>query len=153
MTWRSRLSRAHHPVATPPRIIGRIPRAALAIRCRSGGQIDLRNVAGVTDGTALGEYDRYNMQRMLTLSANISGEDLGRAAARVQQAISDTGKPPDGVNVTVRGQVQPMAEMFGGLRLGLLMAVGVVLLLLTANFQSFRLPGGGVDGSRRHRRG
>jgi multidrug efflux pump subunit AcrB len=111
----------------------------LPIARRSGGQIDLRNVAGVTNGTALGEYDRYNMQRMLTLSANISGEDLGRAAARVQQAIKDTGKPPDRVNVTVRGQVQPMAEMFGGLRLGLLMAVVVILLLLTANFQSFRL--------------
>jgi len=41
--------------------------------------------------------------------------------------------------VTVRGQVQPMAEMFGGLSLGLLMAIGVILLLLTANFQSFRL--------------
>jgi multidrug efflux pump subunit AcrB len=111
----------------------------LPIARRSGGQIDLRNVAGVTDGTALGEYDRYNMQRMLTLSANISGEDLGRAAARVQQAINDTGKPPDRVNVTLRGQVQPMAEMFGGLRLGLLMAVGVILLVLAANFQSFRL--------------
>jgi multidrug efflux pump subunit AcrB len=57
----------------------------------------------------------------------------------VQQVISDTGKPPDRVNVTVRGQVQPMAEMFGGLRLGLLMAVGVILLVLAANFQSFRL--------------
>src|SRR5258705_13799758 len=79
------------------------------------------------------------MQRMLTLSANISGEDLGRSAVRVQQAISDTGKPPDRVNVTVRGQVQPMAEMFGGLGLGLLMAVGVILLLLAGNFQSFRL--------------
>jgi multidrug efflux pump subunit AcrB len=111
----------------------------LPIARRSGGQIDLRNVAGVTDGTALGEYDRYNMQRMLTLSANVSGEDLGRAAARVQQAIKDAGKAPDRVNVTVRGQVEPMAEMFGGLRLGLLMAVGVILLLLTANFQSFRL--------------
>src|ERR1700761_6897118 len=111
----------------------------LPIARRSGGQIDLRNVAGVTDGAALGEYDRYNMQRMLTLSANIYGEDLGRAAARVQQAISDTGKPPDRVNVTVRGQIQPMAEMFAGLRLGLLMAVGVILLLLGANFQSFRL--------------
>src|SRR5229473_2640925 len=111
----------------------------LPIARRSGQQIDLRNVAGVTEGTALGEYDRYNMQRMLTLSANIYGEDLGRAAARVQRAISDTGKPPDRVNVTVRGQVQPMAEMFGGLRLGLLMAVGVILPVLAANFQSFRL--------------
>jgi len=111
----------------------------LPITRRSDQQIDLRNVAAVTDGTALGEYDRYNMQRMLTLSANISGEDLGRAAAQVQQAISDTGKPPAGVNVKSRGQVEPMMEMFGGLRLGLLMAVGVILLLLAANFQSFRL--------------
>jgi multidrug efflux pump subunit AcrB len=111
----------------------------LPIARRSGQQIEVRNVASVTDGTALGEYDRYNMQRMLTLSANISGEDLGRSAACVQQAISDTGEPPARVNVTVRGQVQPMAEMFGGLRMGLLMAVGVILLLLAANFQSFRL--------------
>ena len=111
----------------------------LPVARRSGQQIDLRNVASVTDGTALGEYDRYNMQRMLTLSANISGEDLGRAAAQVQQAISDAGTPPARVNVTVRGQVAPMEEMFGGLRLGLLMAVVVILLLLAANFQSFRL--------------
>src|SRR3954453_17134975 len=110
----------------------------LPIARRSGQQIEVRNVASVTDGTALGEYDRYNMQRMLTLSANISGEDLGRAAAQVQQAISDAGKPPDRVNVTVRGQIQPMAEMFGGLRLGLLMAVGVILLVLAVNFQSLR---------------
>ncbi|MGX9431623.1 MULTISPECIES: efflux RND transporter permease subunit [Bradyrhizobium] len=111
----------------------------LPIVRRSDQQIDLRNVAAVADGTALGEYDRYNMQRMLTLSANVSGEDLGRAAAQVRQAINDAGKPPVGVNVTVRGQVEPMMEMFGGLRLGLLMAVGVILLLLTGNFQSFRL--------------
>ena len=30
-----------------------------------------REVADVTDGTVLGEYDRYNMRRMLTLGANI----------------------------------------------------------------------------------
>jgi multidrug efflux pump subunit AcrB len=111
----------------------------LPIARRSDQQIDLRNVAAVTEGAALGEYDRYNMQRMLTLSANISGEDLGRAAAQVRQAIDDAGKPLAGVNVTVRGQVEPMMEMFAGLRLGLLMAVGVILLMLTANFQSFRL--------------
>jgi multidrug efflux pump subunit AcrB len=57
----------------------------------------------------------------------------------VQQAIKEAGKPPERVNVTVRGQVQPMLEMFGALRLGLFIAVGVILLLLAANFQSFRL--------------
>jgi multidrug efflux pump subunit AcrB len=110
----------------------------LPIARRSGQQINLRNLATITDGTALGEYDRYNMQRMLTLSANIAGDGLGQTAARVQQALSETPKPAR-VNVTVRGQVQPMAEMFAGLRLGLLMAVGVILLLLAANFESFRL--------------
>jgi multidrug efflux pump subunit AcrB len=111
----------------------------IPIARRLGQQIDLRNLASISESTTLGEYDRYNMQRMLTLSANIEGEDLGRAAQRVQQAIDAAGKPPEKVKVTVRGQVQPMAEMFGGLRWGLLVAVGVILLLLTANFQSFRL--------------
>src|SRR4030081_1949762 len=111
----------------------------LPIARRSGGQIDLRNVAGVTEGTALGEYDRYNMQRMLTLSANIYGEDLGRAAARVQQAIRDTGKPPDRVNVTARGQVQFSADLLSAVHLRLLGPVLSFLLLLTAHFRSLPL--------------
>ena len=111
----------------------------IPIARRAGQQIGLRNVATVGEGTALGEYDRYNMQRMLTLSANISGEDLGGAAAQVERAISGAGQPPRGVNVAVRGQLQPMQEMFAAFRMGLLVAVGVILLLLAANFQSFRL--------------
>jgi multidrug efflux pump subunit AcrB len=111
----------------------------LPIARRADQQIDLRNLATVSESTTLGEYDRYNMQRMLTLSANMAGQDLGRAAKRVQQAIEAAGKPPDRVKVTVRGQIQPMEEMFRGLQLGLLAAIAVILMLLTANFQSFRL--------------
>jgi multidrug efflux pump subunit AcrB len=102
-------------------------------------QIDLRNVADVMQGTVLGEIDRYNMQRMLTLAANIGGEDLGGVADRVSRAIAKAGAPPQGVNVAVRGQVVPMEEMFSGLELGLLVAVITIFLLLAANFQSFRL--------------
>ncbi|MEA2771453.1 MAG: hypothetical protein QOD93_4415 [Acetobacteraceae bacterium] len=102
-------------------------------------QIDLRNVADVSRGSVLGEYDRYNMQRMLTLGANIAGEDLGRVSDRVARALNGIGAPPPGVNVTVRGQVAPMREMFNGLELGLLVAVAVIFLLLAANFQSLRL--------------
>jgi multidrug efflux pump subunit AcrB len=111
----------------------------LPIARRSGQQINLRNLATISEATTLGEYDRYNMQRMLTLSANIAGADLGRASRLVHQAIENAGKPPERVKVTVRGQVEPMAEIFDGLRSGLLVAIGVILLLLTANFQSFRL--------------
>jgi multidrug efflux pump subunit AcrB len=48
----------------------------------------LGDVAAVTYGTAAGEYDRFNGQRMLTLTANTSGEDPGRVAAQVDQAIT-----------------------------------------------------------------
>ena len=93
------------------------------------GFIQLRNVADVTEGTVLGEYDRYNMQRMLTLGANISGEDLGSVAARVSDAMKHAGDPPQGVNVALRGQVAAMQEMFGGLQTGLLIAIAVIFLL------------------------
>ena len=102
-------------------------------------QINLRNVADITQGTVLGEYDRYNMQRMLTLGANVAGEDLGHAANRVSQVLDKIGPPPQGVNVTLRGQVIPMQEMFSGLGLGLLVAMIVIFLVLAANYQSFRL--------------
>jgi multidrug efflux pump subunit AcrB len=76
---------------------------------------------------------------MLTLQANIAGKDLGGATDRVLQAVAKAGAPPQGVNVAVRGQVEPMRQMFSGLELGLVVAVIAIFLLLAANFQSFRL--------------
>jgi multidrug efflux pump subunit AcrB len=108
-------------------------------RNRQGQQVSLRNVASVTPGTVLGEYDRYNMQRMVTVGANVAGEDLGHVAEQVNDAIKRAGEPPKGVNLAVRGQVTAMAELFGGLQMGLAIAVVAVFLLLAANFQSFRL--------------
>ncbi len=79
------------------------------------------------------------MQRMLTLEANIAGEDLGGVADQVSRALAKADAAPQGVHVTLRGQVAPMQDMFSGLELGLIVAVIVIFLLLAANFQSFRL--------------
>jgi multidrug efflux pump subunit AcrB len=86
-----------------------------------------------------GEYDRYNMKRSVSLTANIAGEDLGRVARRVEQAIRRAGDPPKGAVVDVRGQIRPMEEILRGLGIGLGMSIVVILLLLTANFQSVKL--------------
>jgi multidrug efflux pump subunit AcrB len=109
------------------------------VATKMGHQVSLRQVADVTEGKILGEYDRYNMARTLTLTANVAGEDLGRAADRVDQAVAAAGPPPPKVSVAVRGQIAPMREMLGGLAAGLGVAVGVVFLMLAAYFQSFRL--------------
>jgi multidrug efflux pump subunit AcrB len=106
---------------------------------RNGEAVLLRNIAKVTEGTAVGEYDRYNMQRMVTVTANVAGADLGSVARQVAQAINDTGTLPPRVSVAVRGQVVPMQQMFDGLRTGLLLTVVVIFLLLAANFQSLKL--------------
>src|SRR5260370_11187418 len=73
------------------------------------------------------------------MTANIEGEDLGRVAGRIDQALKAAGEPPRGATVDVRGQVVPMREMFRGLAVGLALAVAVIFLLLTAYFQSPRL--------------
>jgi multidrug efflux pump subunit AcrB len=99
----------------------------------------LGDVAQVTYGKAVGEYHRLNGQRMVTLTANVSGEDLGRVASRLDEAIKNAGAPPRGVRVTVRGQIGPMKQTLTNLGVGLLLAVLVIYLLLSANFQSMRL--------------
>ena len=99
----------------------------------------LRDVAEVTRGTMPGEYDRYNMKRTVTLTANVVGADLGTAAREVARAIARAGAPPKGVLVDVRGQLAPLREIVEGLTLGLGMSVVAIALLLTANFQSIRL--------------
>ena len=96
-------------------------------------------VADVEEGTMPGQVDRYNMRRLVSMTANIEGEDLGRVADRITRAIDAAGAPPAGVQVDVRGQVTPMREMFQGLAFGLAVAVLVIFLLLTAYFQSVRL--------------
>lgn len=96
----------------------------------------VRDLAQVTPGHMIGEYARYNMQRMVTLIANVSGEDLGHAAERVSAAIARVGDPPRGVGVALRGQAAPMRETLAGLRVGLALSVVVIFLLLAANFQS-----------------
>jgi multidrug efflux pump subunit AcrB len=106
---------------------------------RDGQATLLRNVAKVTEGTAVGQYQRYNMQRMITVTANIAGADLGSVTRQVMAALKELGPPLAGVNVAVRGQIVPLAQMMDGLRAGLLLAVVVIFLLLAANFQSLKL--------------
>jgi multidrug efflux pump subunit AcrB len=100
----------------------------------------LRNVAEITEGTAVGTYERYNLARVVSITANIHGTDFGRAMDAVKKVIADVGVPADGkTKVNLRGQVVPYEQLSEGFGSGLLIAVIVIFLLLCANFQSVRL--------------
>jgi len=104
-----------------------------------GVNLMVRDVARVGRGHEPGEFDRTSMQRYLSITANVEGEDLGRASRQIEEALKNAGAPPRGIDVENRGQVSPMNKMFKSLAIGLAVAVFVILVLLTAYFQSIRL--------------
>jgi multidrug efflux pump subunit AcrB len=106
---------------------------------RDGQPMLLRSIATVNEATTVGEYDRYNMQRTVTLSANAFGQDLGRLDKSISRALAELGSLPAKVTVTARGQIAALRQMLDGLRTGLALTVVVIFLLLASNFQSLRL--------------
>jgi multidrug efflux pump subunit AcrB len=132
--------------------LGRLP-----VRSVDGQPLLLRDVADVAPGAMPGQFDRYNMKRELTLTANLadalSGSDLGsvardvgavlrrvdREAAVDRQARIERGEKPGLVVAELRGQIPPLRQLVGGLGAGLALAILAIFLLLTAAFQSWRL--------------
>jgi multidrug efflux pump subunit AcrB len=127
--------------------------ARLPVRKVGDQPLLLRDVAEIKTGTTPGQYDRYNMKRELSLTANLSGTRLGAASQQIASALAsvqkeaeaerqakiDKGEKPGLVTHEVRGQIPPLKQMISGLGIGLLLAVLVIFLLLSANFQSWRL--------------
>jgi multidrug efflux pump subunit AcrB len=114
--------------------LGRIP-----LKRTAEGQVLMQDVATLVPGTMPGQYDRFDMRRQVTMTANIAGADLGTVGEQVAAALKRAGDPPAGMKVDVRGQIPPMQEMQSGLTVGLGLAILVVFLLLAANYQSIRL--------------
>jgi len=99
----------------------------------------ISDVAKVDYGVVDGEFDRYNMMRMVSLTANLAGNDLGRAGDDVRAAVKRAGKPPAGVFVNVIGQIPLLDDTFFHLLSGLVLAVVVITLMLLAYFQVARV--------------
>jgi multidrug efflux pump subunit AcrB len=101
------------------------------------GAIPLERFSSVNTSTEVGEFDRYNMQRMVTITANLSGLDLGHAVSRIKNELKPLqAKKPQGVELAIRGQASALSEIFSGLLLGLSLAICTIFLLLAANFES-----------------
>lgn len=124
-------------VMTQPEDLATIP-----INYRDNQALLLRDVAQISTGTMAGQFDRYNMKREITLTANLSGADLGAVAGQIGKVLAKldkAGKKPKSVTTELRGQIPPLRQISSGLGVGLALAIVVIFLLLTANFQSLRL--------------
>ena len=125
-------------VQVPPgKLEGKDALLNLPVTGVGGKVVPLRSFAQVSEGKVVGQYDRYNMARVVSVGANVEGAALGVATDAVE-AVLGTMDRPAGVNVAVRGQSVPLRGLTEGLVNGLGAAILVMMLLLAANFQSFR---------------
>jgi multidrug efflux pump subunit AcrB len=99
----------------------------------------LRDVATITPDTAYGENDNLGALPVLSVTANLNNKDLGTASKDVQQAIASLGAIPRGLTIELIGMSQTMTDTLSSLKSGLMVAIVVIFLMLSANFQSFRV--------------
>jgi multidrug efflux pump subunit AcrB len=62
------------------------------VKASKDGDILVQDVAQVRAGTMPGQVDRYNNKRMVSLTANVEGEDLGRVAQRIDQVLQNVNE-------------------------------------------------------------
>jgi multidrug efflux pump subunit AcrB len=99
----------------------------------------LGDLSEITNTKIPAQYDRVGPRRIVTVSANLYKKDLGAANEAVNEAITKAGNVPKGTVIELRGLAKLLEETLSSLQSGLLLAIVVIFLLLSANYQSFKV--------------
>jgi len=100
----------------------------------------LSDVATIDADTTYGENDNLGATPYLSVTANLYHTDLGTATKDVNKAIKDVGELPRGLIISPIGLSKVLTETLDSLQSGLFVAIVVIFLMLSANFQSFKVP-------------
>lgn len=126
-------------VQTPQNILNSKDELANIPLSKNSARPVLGDVATIMPSTTLGESYNLGTMAYTTVTANLHQMDLGRAQKDVNAAIASLGEIPKGLNISVAGMAPVLDETMDSLVNGLLVAVLVIFLMLTANFQSFKV--------------
>jgi multidrug efflux pump subunit AcrB len=89
------------------------------------------------------EYDvisHYTVQRVMDITANVDGRDMGSVASDIEKKIAGIGHVPTGMHFYMRGQPEVMNETFKTLGLGLILSIVLVYFLMVILFQTWLDP-------------
>jgi len=111
----------------------------LPIATGSSGMITLSQVADVVESVGPATINREDLQRGVTIEANIEGVELGTITPQLQQAI-DRLDFPTGYRSSFGGEVEQIADTMGAVGSALLLAVIFIYLVLASQFGSFLQP-------------
>ena len=101
--------------------------------------IPFRNFSKISDGANPVEINHHNLTREFNVYANVEGKDVGSVSDEIQAIINNMDLPA-GYKVNFQGEVAIIKESFGGLGLGLGLAVVLAFLIIAPLFRSFRKP-------------
>ena len=100
----------------------------------------LEDVATINRVNTPAQVNRKGPNRYVTIVSNIHDKDLGDASKAVKKAISEVGDGPRGTNVWTEGTMQLLEDTMDSLISGLAVAIVVIFLMLSAYYQSFKVP-------------
>jgi multidrug efflux pump subunit AcrB len=105
-----------------------------------GGQsVLLGNIADLTLASSPVRIDRLNQQRLVEVTANVTGRDLGSVAADIGKKVGQLTLPP-GFTIKQGGNVEQQGKTFRDLLLAFSLAILLVYVVMAAQFQSLLDP-------------
>jgi HAE1 family hydrophobic/amphiphilic exporter-1 len=111
----------------------------LTLTTAGGEEVALRNVIAVESGRGPVVIDRKDQQRLVTVSANVTGRDLGSVAGDVQARL-DMIPRPTGYDLIIAGNFEQQQEAFAELIVSLVLALVLVYMVLACQYESLRDP-------------
>ncbi|HSA65732.1 MAG TPA: efflux RND transporter permease subunit [Nitrospira sp.] len=100
-----------------------------------GPLVRLRDVATLEQRTGPDSVDHYDLSRLIDVLVTPVGNDLGRVASRIEEALKDIVLPKD-VVITLKGEVANMRAAFDNFALALPLAVVLIYLVMVGLFRS-----------------
>ena len=108
----------------------------LRLRAPDGHYFPLRRVATIETETGQPQIDRDDLKRIATVTARISGRDLGSTTSDLKAALGKAGVIPAGVTYALGGTYAEQRSAFAGLMAVFGAAVTLVLVLLLFLYES-----------------
>jgi CzcA family heavy metal efflux pump len=113
---------------------------ALQIRSASGAQFRLDQVAIVEYDKGQTEINRDGLRQMLSVTARITGSDLGSTIDKIKAQLAKDVKLPAGMTIEYGGLYAEQQASFRELAVALVLAIVMVFLVLLIEFRSFAHP-------------
>ena len=111
----------------------------LVLTTQQGQQVQLGNIARIEKAASPVQIDRKYQQRLVEVTANVSGRDLGSVANDIQARIQSLSIPP-GYEVKLGGNAEQQQKTFQDLLLAFSLAILLVYVVMASQFQSLLDP-------------